>query len=113
MFCPKFRRKVLVPPIDARFKAIARAVCSQTRSALIEMEVMADHVHLRLECDPPFGINRLVRSIKGRSSHVLRQAFPSLKSRLPSLWTNAYFVSRVGGAPRAVIKRYSENQKNV
>ena len=44
---------------------------------------------------------------------MLRAEFPWLKSRLPSLWTNSYFVSTVGGAPLAVIKQYIENQKNV
>jgi putative transposase len=68
---------------------------------------------LLVECDPQFGINRLVRSIRGQSSRVLRQEFPSLKTRLPCLWTNSYFVATVGGAPLAVIKQYIENQKNV
>jgi putative transposase len=31
-----------------------------------------------------------------------------LRSRLPSLWTNSYFVSTVGGAPLEVIKQYIE-----
>ena len=103
----------LVPPIDERLKQIIREVCIETQSELIEMEVMPDHVHLLLNCDPQFGINRLIRSIKGRSSRFLRSEFPALKSRLPCLWTNSYFVSTVGGAPLAVIKQYIENQKNI
>lgn len=113
IWCPKYRRKVLVSPIDERLKQIINEVCTETRSGLIEMEVMPDHVHLLVECDPQFGINRLVRSFKGRSSRVLHQEFPELKSRLPCLWTNSYFVATVGGAPLAVIKQYIENQKNV
>lgn len=54
-----------------------------------------------------------MRAIKGRSSRLLREEFLRLKSRLPSLWTNSYFVCTVGGAPLAVIKQYIENQKNV
>ena len=113
IWCPKYRRKVLVPPIDGRLKQIINDVCAETQSGLIEMEVMPEHVHLLVECDPQYGINRLVRSIKGRSSRILRQEFPALKSRLPCLWTNSYFVATVGGAPLAVIKQYIENQKNV
>jgi len=52
-----------------------------------------------------------VKAIKGRSSRVLREEFPHLKSRLPTLWTNSYFVATVGGAPLAVVKRYVEQQK--
>lgn len=77
------------------------------------MEVMPDHVHLLVEADPQFGIHRLVKLVKGRSSRLLRQEFPQLRSRLPTLWTNSYYVSTVGGAPLAMIKRYIESQKGV
>ena len=66
-----------------------------------------------LECDPQFGIHRLVRLIKGRSSRFLRLEFPVLKRKLPTLWTNNYFVSTVGAAPLTVIQQYIENQKHV
>ena len=113
VWCPKYRRKVLTPPIAKRLKRVIRDVCLETKSEVIEMEVMLDHVHILLECDPQFGINRLIRSIKGRSAHILRTEFPELKSRLPCLWTNSYFLSTVGGAPLSIVKQYIENQKNV
>lgn len=74
---------------------------------------MPDHVHLLVECDPQYGIHRLVKQIKGRSSRLLRLEFPSLKRRLPTLWTNSYFVATCGGAPLEVIKQYVANQRNV
>ena len=77
---------------------------------IIEMEIMPDHVHLLIEVDQQYGINKAVRHIKGASSHALRTEFHSLESRLPTLWTNSYFVSTVGGAPLEVIKKYIENQ---
>jgi len=83
------------------------------RAEITELEIMPDHVHLQMEVDPQYGINRAIRHIKGVSSHALRSEFPSLKSRLPTLWTNAYFVSTVGGAPLEAIRKYIENQKNV
>lgn len=113
VWCPKYRRKVLESPIDTRLKEIIKEVCAETKSKLIEMEVMPDHVHLLVGCDPQFGIKRLVKWIKGRSSRLLRQEFPSLRSRLPTLWTNSYFVSTVGRASLTTIKQYIENQKNV
>jgi putative transposase len=63
--------------------------------------------------DPHYGIHRLVKQIKGRSSRLLRGEFPHLRSRLPTLWTNSYFVAMVGGATLEVVKRYVENQRNV
>ena len=64
---------------------------------------MPDHVHLLVDVDPQYGIHRLIKEIKGVSSRELRQRFPSRKSRLPTLWTNSYFVSTVGGAPLAIV----------
>jgi putative transposase len=111
VWCPKYRRSVLVNGVDERLKAILREVADETRSELIEFEVMPDHVHVLVEVDPQFGIHSLVKLMKGRSSRLLRQEFPWLKSRLPTLWTNSYFVSTVGGSPLAVVKQYIENQK--
>ena len=68
VFCPKYRKPVLNPPIDAKLKKLIQQVCDETQSALIEMEVMPDHVHLLVGCDPQYGIHRLVKGIKGRSS---------------------------------------------
>ncbi|WP_156040067.1 IS200/IS605 family transposase [Alicyclobacillus macrosporangiidus] len=113
VWCPKYRRKVLVNGVDERLKEILQDVAAERRAEIIEMEVMPDHVHLLVEVDPQFGIHRLVKLMKGRSSRILRQEFPWLRSRLPTLWTNSYFVSTVGGAPLAVIKQYIENQKSV
>jgi putative transposase len=77
------------------------------------MEIIPDHVHLLLEVDPQYGIHRLIKQMKGRSSRILRQEFTWVKSRLPTLWMNCYCVSIIGGAPLAVIKQYIENQKDI
>ncbi len=88
-------------------------MAQEFRVDIIEMEIMPDYVHLLLEVEPQLGIHRVVKLIKGRSSGVLRSEFPSLKSRLPTLWTNSYFVATVGEAPLSNTKQYIEDQKNV
>ena len=113
VWCPKFRRPVLVDGVEERLQVILRDVGDETRSELIEVQVLPDHVHLLVEVDPQFGIHRFVKLAKGRSSRLLRQEFRSLRSRLPTLWTHSYFVATVGGSPRSVVKRYIENQKRV
>lgn len=128
VWCPKYRRKVITSldptlhnppidgdpgPVDERLKQIIRDVCDETGSELLELETMPDHVHLLVDCDPQCGINRLIRLIKGRTSRYLRREFPSLKRRIPTLWTNSYFVATVGGAPLTIVKQYIENQRNV
>jgi len=111
VFCPKYRRQVLTPPIDERLKVILAEQVERWGQDLIELEVLPDHVHLLVGCDPQFGIHRLVKLLKGSSSHTLRAEFPALKRRLPSLWTNSYFVSTVGGVTLDTLKRYVESQK--
>lgn len=111
IFCPKYRRKVLTAPIDERLKTILTEQIERWGQELIELEVMPDHVHLLVGCDPQFGIHRLVKLLKGFSSHALRSEFPTLKKRLPSLWTNSYFVATVGGVTLDTLKRYVESQK--
>lgn len=103
----------MIHGVDAKLKEILQQVANEFQSEIIEMEIMDDHVHLLVEVDPQFGIAKLVRYMKSRSSRLLRQEFPWLKSRLPTLWTNSYFVSTVGGAPLTAVKQYIENQKNV
>lgn len=112
MWCPKYRRPVITGPIDLRLKKIVREVCADKDAPIMELETMQDHVHLLVTCDPQFGIHRLVEQIKGRSSRLLRREFPSLKSKLPTLWTNSYFVTTVGGATLEVVKQHVENQRN-
>jgi putative transposase len=112
IWCPKFRRPVLVDGVDTRLKEIIQELAKECRSEVLDLEVMPDHVHLLIEVDPQFGIHRLIKLLKGRSSHHLRSEFAWLKSRLPTLWTNSYFVSTVGGAPLEVVKQYIEQQKH-
>lgn len=110
VWCPKYRRKVLVDGVDTRLKQLIYQVTGKYDASVIELEVMPDHVHLLVDVDPQFGVHRLVKQIKGLSSRILRREFPHLR-RLPSLWTNSYFVASVGGAPLEIIKQYIENQK--
>src|SRR5690606_24734650 len=111
VFCPKYRRKVLAGKVETRLKEVVHEVAAETDVDVIEMEVMPDHLHLLVEVDPRFGIHRFVKRVKSVSSRLLRSEFPSLRTRLPTLWTNSYFVSTVGGAPLTAVKHYIESQK--
>lgn len=111
VWCPKYRRKVLSGDVETRLKELVKQVCDKYRIDLLEMEIMPDHIHLLLEVDPQFGIHKAIKTIKGITSRILRGEFRHLNTKLPTLWTNSYFVSTVGGAPLAVIKQYIESQK--
>jgi len=112
VWCPKYRRTVLEGAIPSRLRQVLYEIAKDREAEIIELEIMPDHVHILVEVDPQFGIHRLIKLMKGRSSRVLRQEFPVLRRRLPTLWTNSYFVSTVGGAPLSIVKKYIENQKS-
>jgi putative transposase len=111
VWCPKYRRKVLVDDVVNSLKELIIEICNINQAELIKLEILPDHVHLLVDVDPQIGIHKLIKRIKARTSRELRSKYPFLKTKLPTLWTNSYFVSTVGGAPLSVIKQYIENQK--
>lgn len=111
IWCPKYRRKVLVGDVEIRLKELIYEIAQELKVEIIEVETDKDHVHVLAEVDPQFGVNTFIRRVKGRTSRVLRDEFPHLRKRIPTLWTNSYFVSTVGGAPLAIVKQYIENQQ--
>ena len=111
VWCPKYRRKVLIDTVAVRLKELISSMSLEFQVELIDLEVMPDHVHLLVDVDPQFGVHNFIKRIKGRTSRILRQEFPHLTTKLPTLWTNSYFVSTVGGAPLAIVKQYIESQK--
>ena len=111
VWCPKYRRKVLVGPVAVRLKELIVETCTGLSVEIQEIEIMQDNVHLLLDIDPQFGVHKAVKRIKGVSSRVLRQEFKELTTKLPTLWSNSYFVSTVGGAPLEMIQQYIQSQK--
>lgn len=111
VWCPKYRRKVLIGDVEIRLKEIINEVANELRVEIIEMETDKDHIHILAEIDPQFGVMEFVKKAKGRSSRILRDEFHHLKTKLPTLWTNSSFITTVGGAPLEIVKQYIENQQ--
>lgn len=111
IFCSKYRRKILTGEIHDRLVEIFAQTAEKYQFKIIEQEIMPDHVHLLIDVNPRFGIMQAVNRLKGVSSRILRKEFPSLKTRLPSLWTRSAFISSVGAVTLEVVKRYIEEQK--
>ena len=110
IWCPKYRRRVLVGPVERRLKEIIAEVVVEFDGVVIEVETMPDHVHLLVEVPPQVAPSRLVQILKGRSSRLLRREFPHL-ARMRCLWSPSWFIFTVGGAPLDGVRRYVENQK--
>ena len=113
IFCPKYRRPVLVDGVDVRLKEILLEKAAELDVRILSMEIMPDHVHLFISFDPRLMLHKIIKILKGASARILREEFPSLKSRLPSMWTRSYFSCSVGHIGEAAVRRYIEEQKNV
>jgi putative transposase len=110
VFCPRYRRKVLVKQVEARFKELVQELCAENDWLIVAMEVMPDHVHLFLNVLPTDSPADIMAKLKGATSRYLRQEFKHLK-HLPSLWTRSYFVSTAGNVSSETVRRYVEEQK--
>ena len=113
VWCPKYRRKVLVSDVAERLKTLIMEVCNKLDIVIIGIEIMPDHVHLFIDFDPRLLLHKIIKDFKGQSASILRKELPSLKSRLPSLWIRSYFSSSIGHIDEETIQKYIENQKNV
>ena len=111
VFCPQYRRKVLVGEIETALRALLLQKAQELGLGIKAMEVMPDHVHLFVSADPTDAPQRIVAQLKGFTSRVLREQCPTLRYRLPTLWSRSYFISSTGDVSAAAIQRYIESRK--
>jgi putative transposase len=108
----KYRRKGLIDDIDLRLKEILNEISLSINCEVKELEVMPEHVHIFIKSSPINAPHFIVQQLKGRSSKILRSEFPSLKSKLPTLWTRSYYCESVGHISQDTVIKYIEDQKN-
>jgi putative transposase len=113
IWCPKYRRNVLVNGIDARLKELLNYKAQELKIDIKEMEVMPDHIHIFLKADPVLSPHYIIQQFKGYTSRILRQEFPVLKRKLPTLWTRSYYIESVGHIYGSIVRKYIEEQKKV
>ena len=111
IWCPKYRRPVLIDSIEKRLKELLIEKAQEIEIEIISMEIMPEHVHLFVKATPVDSPHFIVQQLKGYSSRILRQEFKTLKSRLPTLWTRSYYCESVGHISEETIKKYIEDQK--
>ena len=113
VFVTKYRRNIFDQAVLAEMRKICENVCSDFAATLVEFEGEADHVHLLVNYPPKVAVSKLVNSLKGVSSRLLRQKFPRLAGffRKSVLWSPSYFAASCGGAPIAIIRQYIEQQQ--
>jgi putative transposase len=115
VFTPKYRKKIFTKEHLETMKEVFENVCKKIGCELIEFNGESNHVHLLIEYPPRLSISKIVNSLKGVSSKILRKKYPIFQKESSgdnvSLWSRSYFAASVGGAPIEILKQYIENQK--
>jgi putative transposase len=110
VWCPKYRRAVLVDQVRDRLDALIRAKCDERAWTAVALEIEPDSVHLCVKAHPQHAPSYIANQVKGFTSHVLRGEFPHLRSRLPTLWSRSYFVATVSAVSAETVRGYVDVQ---
>ena len=116
VFVTKYRRGVFTKEVIEDLRGIFAKVCTDFEAELIEFDGEDDHVHLLVNYPPKVAVSKLVNSLKGVSSYLIRKKnYPSVQSNLwgGALWSPSYFAGSCGGAPIEVIRKYIEQQQTL
>ena len=112
VFVTKYRHKVFVGEHLTHMETIFKAVCSDFEAVLIEFNGEVDHVHLLVNYPPKVSLAKLVNSLKGVSSRLLKKDHPGLTEHYwkGALWSPSYFAGSCGGASIETLRAYIEKQ---
>ena len=113
VWCPKYRRKVLVNGVDLRLKKLIEEICSEYHIDIIEMKIMPDHVHMLIDASPKHSISSMMKGYKGVSARMLFMHHPEIKEKLCGghLWQPSYFAGTVSERSEDMIREYIRKQK--
>lgn len=114
VFVTKYRGGALTAEVLDTCREVMDAVCRDFGAELVEFGGEEDHVHLLVHYPPTVQVSRLVNSLKGVSSRMIRKEHWGHVSRFlwkDALWSPSYFASSAGGAPLSVVREYILNQK--
>lgn len=114
VFVTKYRRGVFTKEILDDLRGIFAKVCTDFEAELVEFDGEDDYVHLLVNYPPKMAVSKLVNSLKGVSSFLIRKkGYPSIKKKLwgNALWSPSYFAGSCGGASIDIIRKYIEQQQ--
>jgi len=110
IWCPKYRRKVLVGDIKNQLIKLLYQKADQLELEIVEANIQPDHVHLFVKSKPIHAPQFIVGQLKGYTSRILRKEFSTLRTRIPTLWTRSYYVDSVGKLNEHTIRKYIQEQ---
>ena len=97
--CPtKYRRAVLVEPVEAMLPRICLVIESRYEITFLEIGADRDHVHFLIQSVPTLSPSRLAQIIKSLTARELSRRLPQLKKELwgGAFWSSGSFINTVG-----------------
>lgn len=110
VWCPKYRKRLLVGRLAVFVGQIIREVCEAQGWGIGALNIQCDHVHLFLSAPPAVSPSEIAHRLKGVTARRVFQRFPALRGYLHKghLWSRSYYVGSVGDMSMQTVIRYIE-----
>ncbi len=103
------QRQPLISPEVAEFlRRFLPREAARHGARLLELGIVADHVHVVLELSPILNLPRLLQGLKGASARLANR--DGLTSRAPLRWAEGYDLRSVGARQLSTVIAYVRNQ---
>lgn len=95
-----------------KLKTILQSIADYKGVTIQSMELMSYHVQLLITFPPKFAASDIVKSFKGSNAREWFKAFPNDRKKLwkGHLWSNTFFMSKIGNVNNDIIKKYIKDQ---
>jgi len=114
IFVVKYRKRLLVKPIDNSVKEILLQVSRESDFTIEFLESDADHIHMLIDYPPTLSIQSIVNRLKSISTNRIWKQFGQLIQnnfwKEKTFWSDGYFVCSTGDASTETIRKYIEEQ---
>src|SRR5438034_3024770 len=110
VWCPKYRKQVLVGDVAQLVEAEIRRLCEENTWVIGSLQVQEDHVHVFLSAEPRTAPSLIANTLKGITARQVFKQFPEVKKQLwgGSFWSRSYYVGTVGDMTETTVKKYIE-----
>jgi len=113
VWCPKYRKPFMIGTYKEFIEKNIDAIAKEKGVWILELKVMADHIHLFLSAPPQKAPSNIVKLFKGILGLRLFREFPELKKEFwgGKIWSTSYYVGSAGNVSAETIGRYIQNQE--
>lgn len=115
VFLTKYRREVFDQAMLDTCRNAMTKVCEDFGVELVEFNGEHDHVHLLANFPPTIELTKLINSLKGVSSRILRRDHAERVKRFlwgTHFWSRSYYCGTVGGSSTDTVRQYIQNQQS-